>query len=231
MSLEKITESDVMEAKESEEAFEKLLTENKRHIRYRVYRTTHRVVTEDDDEWSVAVLAFWEAVKSFDASKGDFSGFADAVIVRRLIDHIRENARHSQEIPVDTDLALADVASEDTVEDEREFEVAALSQALSEYGIKFADLVACSPKSGKTKRACAEVVSILLDIEELREEMKRTRELPIKKITDNSGIPRKTIERHRKYIIAAEEVLSGYYPALSEYMGYIREWRKGRNVK
>ena len=147
-----ITASEVLEARENEEAFEKLITENKGHIRYRVYRTTHRVVTEDDDEWSVAEVAFWEAVRDFDDSKGDFMKFADMVITRRVIDSIRQNAKYNMEVPVDPDDALKDIEADETVENEREFEVEALSQDLSRYGIRFADLVSCSPRSEKRKR-------------------------------------------------------------------------------
>ena len=224
--MSEITEAEVTEARESEEAFERFLTENKRHIRYRIYRTTHRVVTEDDDEWSVAVLAFWEAVKNYDESKGKFIPFADTVITRRLIDSIRENARHGQEIPVDIDETLSGVAAEDRVEDEREFEVAALSERLRVYGIEFRDLISCSPKSEKTRRACAAAVSAIMDDEEIFGALRKTGELPIKKVAEISGASRKTIERHRKYIIAATEILKDDYPELSEYMRYITEWRK-----
>ena len=34
---------------------------------------------------------------------------------------------------------------------------------------------------------------------------------------------RKILDRHRRYIIAAAEILSGEYPVLAEYLGYIRK--------
>jgi RNA polymerase sigma factor len=42
-------------------------------------------------------------------------------------------------------------------------------------------------------------------------------------IEKNSQVPRKILERHRKYIVAAIEILSGEYPYLAEYLRYIRE--------
>ena len=39
----------IREAGENEEAFEKLLAACRNHIRFRVYRTTHRIIEEDDD--------------------------------------------------------------------------------------------------------------------------------------------------------------------------------------
>ena len=72
---------------------------------------------------------------------------------------------------------------------------------------------------------------MVIEDRKLYDEMRDRRELPIKSITENTGIPRKTVERHRRYIIAAAEILSGDYPCLSEYMGYIREYRKNKGRK
>jgi RNA polymerase sigma factor len=44
-------------------------------------------------------------------------------------------------------------------------------------------------------------------------------------IEKNTHVPRKILERHRKYIIAAIEILSGEYPYLADYLRYIREER------
>jgi RNA polymerase sigma factor len=44
-------------------------------------------------------------------------------------------------------------------------------------------------------------------------------------IEKNTNVPRKILERHRKYIIAAIEILSGEYPYLADYLRYIREER------
>ena len=45
----------------------------------------------------------------------------------------------------------------------------------------------------------------------------------IKKIIENTLLPRKILERHRNYIIAAVEILSGEYPLLAEYLSFIRK--------
>jgi len=51
--------------------------------------------------------------------------------------------------------------------------------------------------------------------------MKTTKQLPIKIISENAKVPRKILERHRKYIITAAEILSGDYPKLAEYLSHI----------
>jgi RNA polymerase sigma factor len=57
----------------------------------------------------------------------------------------------------------------------------------------------------------------------LLSELKSSKQLPLKIIENNCKIPRKILERHRKYIIAAIELLHGEYPNLAEYLRYIRE--------
>jgi RNA polymerase sigma factor len=54
-------------------------------------------------------------------------------------------------------------------------------------------------------------------------ELRRSKQLPLKNIEKSAQVPRKILERHRKYIIAAIEILSGEYPNLAEYLRYIRE--------
>ncbi len=53
---------------------------------------------------------------------------------------------------------------------------------------------------------------------ELIQTLKRTKQLPLQNIEQNTKITRKIIERHRKYIIAAIVILSGEYPYLADYI-------------
>jgi RNA polymerase sigma factor len=87
------------------------------------------------------------------------------------------------------------------------------------------DLTACSPHAQKTKSVCARAVNYVLDNQLLLNELRSKRKLPIITIEKNAKVPRKILERHRKYIIAAVEILSGEYPILAEYLRYIREER------
>ena len=46
----------------------------------------------------------------------------------------------------------------------------------------------------------------------------RSRQLPVKYLVSELGIPRKLVERYRKYIIAVAVIHAGDYPALQEYI-------------
>ena len=57
-------------------------------------------VTRSDDEYSVALLAFYEAIKGYDPESGPFGAYASLVIGRRLADHYRSQHRFDVETPL-----------------------------------------------------------------------------------------------------------------------------------
>lgn len=53
---------------------------------------THKYITKSDDEWSVVLSAFAQAIDNYNIGKGSFYSFAELVIRRRLIDYVRSVA-------------------------------------------------------------------------------------------------------------------------------------------
>ena len=66
-------------------------------------------------------------------------------------------------------------------------------------------------------------VIMLLEHPPLMEKLRASKMLPIRELSLASGVSRKVIERHRKYIIACAEILSGDFPILGTYLSYVRE--------
>ena len=58
----------VLKAKTDDETFSLLVEENRSWILKCASQAAHRYVTESDDEWSAALMAFSEAVQSYDES-------------------------------------------------------------------------------------------------------------------------------------------------------------------
>lgn len=201
-------------------------------------RAARRRIDKSDDEWSVALIAFDKAISNFDANKGDFLHFADLVIKRSLVDYFRKQNRYCGEISVtpeafdgnveqdcrETPMQVAVAAKAFTVsETAAKEEIEAVGEILSGYGFSFFDLAECSPKSQKTRQGCARAVSCVATHDDIFSEMRKTLQLPIKMIIWLTSLPRKLLERHRKYIIAVSEILSGDFPLLSEYLSFIRK--------
>ena len=230
-----------MQAKSDPKFLENFIRQNEYYILKCASKTSHRYISKSDDEWSIALHAFHQAIRDYSADKGSFHSFAELVIRRRLIDYGKGQGKYAFEISVDpiifdTDseettenlalrLAVAEQVSKENGNDIR-LEIEDITQHFSQYGFSFFDLTKCSPKAAKTKTACAKAVNYILKNPILITEIKSTKLLPIKIIEKNVQVPRKILERHRKYIIAAIEILSGEYPKLAEYLRYIREESK-----
>ena len=182
--------------------------------------------------------AFAEAVQDHEPEKGSLQGFAAVVIRRRLTDHFRKNQSRSAELSVDPSVFEADPSEEEeglslrlavakqttrTEDYSLKEEIEAANQEFSGFGFSFFDLASCSPRAGKTRESCAKAVNTLLDTPLLRETLLQSGQLPMKALEERSGVPRKVLDRHRKYIIAAAIILSGEYPGLYEYMRFIRK--------
>jgi RNA polymerase sigma factor len=203
-----------------------------------VFKTTKKFVSKSDDEWSIALIAFSDAVKTYSYGKGGFLPYAEKIIKNRLIDYYRSEQKYKFEYSVDPSVFDCEPSEDDEEEliknavtekliihedHSIKYEIEDITKVFKEYGFSFYDLAECSPKSIKTKEACRQAVIYILDNKALISEIKATKQLPIKIIQTNTNLPRKLIENHRRYIIAAMEILSGEYPYLAEYVSFIRK--------
>ncbi|REK75729.1 RNA polymerase sigma factor SigI [Paenibacillus paeoniae] len=187
-----------------------------------------------DDEFSVALLAFNEAINQYDAQAGaSFLGFAKTVVHRRLIDYARKEQRHMQVVPystydsegddgavynvLDTKQALDEHENNRGIKERRE-EIEELSQELEPFGITFLELVDISPKHADSRQMLIGIAAMLTQNGPLMATLRLTQRMPIKELMEQSGVSRKTLERNRKYIIAIAIIMSGSYPYMNDYL-------------
>ncbi|SHK19963.1 RNA polymerase sigma factor [Anaerobranca californiensis DSM 14826] len=218
----------VMEIANCPTKLEKFILDYENFILKCAYKVTKKYITKNDDEWSIALNAFYEAIKKYNVDKGNFFNFAQIVIQRKLIDYYRIEVKNNHEVTVDdTDAYLYSLKGKEVFDKDIRWEIEAISDVLKGYGFSFTDLVKSSPKTKKTKRYCEEIIIYLLLNQNLIEDMEKSKQLPIKKIEKNTKIPQKIIERHRRYIIAVVEIFKGDYIYLSEYFPDIKKGLNG----
>lgn len=221
-----------------ENLFQVFAGEQKGFILNCAFRTTNRYVTTGDDEWSIALFAFSNAVKTYNLDKGSFLPYAELLIKRHLIDYYRSIKKYSPELTVNPIIFESNVGADDTdigikievaekmiinQDDSLKYEIEAANAEFLEFGFSFFSLIECSPKSVKTKAACKQAIQYILENSLLMEEIYIKKQLPLKIIQKNTLLPRKLLEHHRKYIIAAITILSGEYPCLAEYLSFIKK--------
>jgi len=194
-----------------------------------------RPIDETSDEYSVSLLAINEAIDSFHDDKGAvFTTFAEIVIKRRLLDLMRKNMR-VREFPRSSLSVTAngeeyeDIPAEVTAAEQkyldsvlavdRRIEIESLSRELMLFGLTFADLPAHTPKHNDARDTALGLAQLLVAEGSLWEECRHRKLLPVSALCERSTFSRKTIERHRKYIIAVALILGGDYPLLRRYLG------------
>jgi RNA polymerase sigma factor len=207
-------EDRVIEAKGDKEQRNSLISQFKPFIASVIQKRLGRYLEYGrDDELSVGLVAFNEAITTFDKKKGKFLSFARIVITNRLIDHFRKQSRN-RTVPLSYDEEsedpLTDLMNKKSFEDysykveddERKLEVIEYSQALEDWGISFSQVVKVSPKHENLRREYKKIAKIIAEDPDLLSELERKRRLPIKQIEKIVSIHRKKIERGRIYIIA-----------------------------
>lgn len=214
-------EIEVVEAQQNEDKLEDLIKKYEHFILSAAAQNSRKHITKSDDEWSIALLAFYDAVKSFDQGRGSFISYAKLIIRTRLIDYFRSEQHSRDQISID--LVPENEMKVEQRGMEIKYEIQALEEVVKSYGFSYLDLIDGSPKAKKTREACRKSIRFMLSTSLLTADMKHSKLLPIKKITENTKVPRKIIERHRKYIVTGVEILSGDYPHLSEYLAYVKE--------
>jgi len=236
----------VLKAQNDREYLGEFIQSHENFIRRCITKTTHRFCSKSDDEWSIGMIAFLESIRGYDASKGNFFSFAQMVIRRRLLDYFQSEKRHEVEILVEPSVMEGEFDElSETMPIQNEIltkiaqsspgqlsggmsappghgvvhdEIDAIHTQLMEYGFSFFDLPEHSPRWEKTRRECSSAVNTIVEDDKLFSDMRRKKVLPIAEICRRSDLKRKSIERHRRYIIAAAEILGGDYPILATYV-------------
>jgi RNA polymerase sigma factor len=193
------------------------------------------VVYGQDDELSIGLMAFEEAINHYDISKGSFLSFAQNVIKRRIIDYYRKEKKHQKVISIN-DYFTEEETEEDAydyintaeqlqvqyyekeINELRRLEIMQLKDELAKFDLSFSDIAKSSPKHKATKKSY--IVKFIIENKEITDKIKHKKYLPVAEIQIATNLPRKTIERARNYVIAAVLILTGDYYSLREYIDW-----------
>ncbi|ARU63720.1 RNA polymerase sigma-I factor [Tumebacillus avium] len=218
-----------------EEARNQLLREYIPFVAKSASQATGRYIRRgQDDEFSIALAAFNEAIERYDLDRGtSFLGFADTVIKRRLIDYFRSKQAKQRDVPF-SDFEVEDeeenvinyVEVQKSVEehqklvegDARRDEIQHFTELLMQFEISMEELVDLSPKHQDARENAMEVAKVIAANQEFCDYLMTKRSLPLKALMNHVKVSRKTIERQRKYIIAVSLILIGDFEMLQDYI-------------
>lgn len=179
------------------------------------------------DEFSIALIAFNEAINTYKIVKGmSFLNYARLVIRNRLNDNSRKNRNDRNVVSLDSlhndkeNNSPFDIPSEDKsfMGLEVRDEIQSFIKGLKEYGISLRDLIRLSPKQIDTRKRMIKLAELIYNNKNLLSKMQRTKSIPIKELLELSPVCRGTIEQNRKYIIALVMVLDSSFETMRGYI-------------
>ena len=232
----------VMHIKLTKDEKNTFIEEYRPFIAAAVEKVTGRYVSYgQDEELSIALMAFDEAIIHYDQQKGNFLSFAQNIIRKRLIDYYRKEKKH-QVITYMNEFSTEEAGAEEVfdyviaaeeaqnkyyqeeINQLRRQELVQLKEELSKWELKLDDVAKSSPKHTGTKSSYLDIVKYIIDRPELVKKIKTKLYLPIAEIEEGTKLPRKTIERSRNYVVAAMIILTGDYYCIREFIDW--GWKK-----
>lgn len=198
-------------------------------------QTTHRYIDQNtDDEFSIALSAFNEAIDRFDTKRAaSFLAFAETIIRRRLIDFFRARKRDRRQTPwsefdvldeednVTNYVEVNTSLSQHRLEEEaqlRKYEIEEYKARLKAYDLSFSELVQISPKHEDARINALRIGKLIAEDKALLEYVERRKSLPLKALEGRVEVSRKTMERQRKYILAIVILITGDFPTLQSFL-------------
>ena len=181
-----------------------------------------------------------EAALGYERSRGSFLSFAARVIRSRLIDYNRAESRHRghgslNERASDDGAELLELLpdtrddiEELTVREAAQSEIEEFSRALAAFGITFSDVADNCPKQERTLRACMDVLNYARWDPEVLAAVEKSGKLPMTELASGAGVERKTLERHRKYLVA---MLIAFTNGFEIIRGHLCRLDGGRGTK
>ena len=226
----------VYKAKTDTQAADRLISAYMPFIRGETAKYLKQPLEGHDDEVSIAMIAFHEAVNGYSRVRGPFLKYASMLIKSRLIDYGRRERRHSRTISLELpagqeEMALKETLAEDVDRQEElvlrnatRNEIEELARQMKDFGISLGDVADNCPKQKRTLESCRKAFQYARGNQELLDEFLRTKKLPIGQLAKYNGVERKTLERHRKYMVALLLICTNGFEIIR---GHLKQVMKG----
>ena len=226
----------VYAAKEDVQAADRLIGTYLPFIKAETAKFLKRPPVEGDDELSIAMIAFHEAIGGYSRNRGAFLKYAAMLIRSRLIDYSRREQRHSRVVSLDAPIGEEDTTLGETLADERDphgetaardatrAEIEELTRQMQDFGVSLSDVADNCPRQRRTLDACRKALQYARENPGLLDDLLQTKKLPIGQLAAGSGVERKTLERHRKYMVALLLIHTNGYEIIR---GHLKQVMKG----
>ncbi len=226
-------ESKILKAQSDSELTNKLIAAHEGFIRKCMMDHQKASGTRLEDEMTVAMLAFAEAISKYDVDKGKFLSFAKLIITRRMVDEYRKQLRqmplgtrsldepYSDEEdtnrPYETQASMA-IFENEVKRTDLQMEIALYNERLKHFNLSFAELAESSPKQERLRGEYKNIAKWLTGQPTLLAALYKDRKLPVTEILKHCETDRKRMERGRPYIIALVVLMDSDLELIKSYL-------------
>lgn len=237
--MEENLEARVLDSQQNPAAADKLIEDYLPFIRRETARSLGRVPQKDEDALSVAMLAFYEAMGRYTPGRGKFLSLASLTIGHRLADLYRKERRHEGQISLNASWEGDSLTLEEQLPEEEDAlrkrvsqrearqEIEEFSRQLGTFGLTLSQVADSCPKQERNLEACMQALDFARQHPEILEELVKSKKLPLLRLCLGAGVERKTLERHRAYIIALLLAYTNGYEIIRGHIRYVKR-KEGR---
>ena len=185
--------------------------------------TGRYVSLEHDEEFTVALSAFTEAVQRFDSNRGRFLNYAALVMRSRLKTYMQETRKHADTVSLDglLEQGVDPAAPQESETDLRE-EIQQYQEELRKFDLTLDIMVEKSPCHRDTRETAIRVAEQAGQNEKIVSETYRKRKLPIRPVAALCCVTEKIVKTSKQFILGTMLVFVLKLPGLSSW---IREAR------
>lgn len=188
--------------------------------------TGRYVSVENDEEFSIALSAFAEAVERYEDDKGKFLSYAKLVILSRLKNNIRKNLKDVKLVSLDSLMEEGrDFGEENQHENEYSpfhEEILLFREELLKFNLTLEMLADNGPKHEDTKARAFSIGEKASKNKQIVDETYEKKKLPIRKVAKYTETTEKIVKGSKSFILAVLIMFVNKYPALSKWLKGVR---------
>lgn len=202
-----------------------IVEENIGFIINTISKVTGKYVSiENDDEFSIGLMAFVEALDKYNQEKGPFLSFAKIVIESRIKNYLVKEKKKVDVVSIDLYKEIGiDINNilYNPIEDKTELinEIQQFKEELNLFKLTIEDLIKEAPKHSDTRENAINVSKKASKDLEVTDFMYEKKRLPIKKISLKYMVTEKVIKRSKKFIISLIIIFFKKYRNLMLWIG------------
>lgn len=202
-----------------------IVEENIGFIINTISKVTGKYVSiENDDEFSIGLMAFVEALDKYNQEKGPFLSFAKIVIESRVKNYLVKEKKKVDVVSIDLYKEIGiDINNilYNPIEDKTELinEIQQFKEELNLFKLTMEDLIKEAPKHRDTRENAINVSKKASKDLEVTDFMYEKKRLPIKKISLKYMVTEKVINRSKKFIISLIIIFFKKYRNLMLWIG------------